>query len=134
LAGDPTKYPQQLKEGLRPWQPRKFYFAGRFGGSSEQTQSARLLATNLAVYDPLLGKTYSEIGTEARSMHKCQGTAQLLALPGPATRNYQLTECTIPGQLQKEEKLLTDGIETSIQALAQFVGAKPPKGLTEGLN
>src|SRR5437763_5457088 len=25
LAGDPTKYPEQLKDGLRPWQPRKFY-------------------------------------------------------------------------------------------------------------
>ena len=37
---------------------------------------------NSAVYDPLLGKTYSDIGTEARSMHKCQGMAQLLALPG----------------------------------------------------
>ena len=38
---------------------------------------------DLAVYDPLLGRTYSEIGTEARSMHKCQGMAQLLALAGP---------------------------------------------------
>src|SRR5713226_3961562 len=27
LAGDPTKYPEQLKDGLRPWQPRKFYYA-----------------------------------------------------------------------------------------------------------
>ena len=26
LAGDPTKYPEQVKAGLRPWQPRKLYF------------------------------------------------------------------------------------------------------------
>src|SRR5579863_1740832 len=32
-AGDPSKYPEQLKDGLRPWQPRKFYSpAGRAGG------------------------------------------------------------------------------------------------------
>src|SRR3954469_13785739 len=27
LAGDPTKYPEQIKDGLRPWQPKKFYYA-----------------------------------------------------------------------------------------------------------
>ena len=26
-AGDPSKYPAQLGEGLRPWQPKKLYFA-----------------------------------------------------------------------------------------------------------
>src|SRR5712691_5732500 len=26
LAGDPTKYPDQIKDGLRPWQPKKYYF------------------------------------------------------------------------------------------------------------
>src|SRR5271169_2290745 len=26
-AGDPSKYPAQLREGLRPWQPKKLYFA-----------------------------------------------------------------------------------------------------------
>ena len=29
-AGDPTKYPEQIKDGLRPWQPKKFYL--RVGG------------------------------------------------------------------------------------------------------
>jgi LmbE family N-acetylglucosaminyl deacetylase len=131
LAGDATKYPEQVKT-LRPWQPKKFYYSTGFGPDSDP--SAKLTRVNSSVYDALLGKTYSDIGTEARSMHKCQGMAQLLALPGPSTRNYQLTECTIPGQLQKEERLLTDGIDTSIQALAQFAGARPPKGLMDGLN
>src|SRR5581483_8546107 len=30
-AGDATKYPEQLAEGLRPWQPKKLYFAGGAG-------------------------------------------------------------------------------------------------------
>src|SRR5712671_2773901 len=98
LAGDPTKYPEQLKDGLRPWQPRKFYFAGAFGAAGE-APAGRLLNVDLAVYDPLLGRTYSEIGTEARSMHKCQGQAQLLALPGPSSTTYQLAESPIAGQL-----------------------------------
>ncbi len=27
-AGDPSRYPEQLREGLRPWQPRKYYYPG----------------------------------------------------------------------------------------------------------
>jgi LmbE family N-acetylglucosaminyl deacetylase len=132
LAGDASKYPDQLKAGLRPWQPKKFYYTAPFTPDADAA-AAKLTRINASVYDPLLGKTYSEIGTEARSMHKCQGMAQLLALPGPSTRNYQLTESTIAGQLQRDERLLTDGIDTSIAALAQFAGPRPPKALTDGL-
>ena len=31
LAGDPTKYAEQIKEGLRPWQPKKLYHSAGFG-------------------------------------------------------------------------------------------------------
>ena len=31
-AADPTRYPEQLREGLRPWQASKLYFAGGGGG------------------------------------------------------------------------------------------------------
>src|SRR5581483_3518664 len=82
-AGDATKYPEQITEGLRPWQPKKFYYRVGFGGAS--ADAPKTLRVDLAEYDPLLGRTFSEVGTEARSMHKCQGQAQLLALPGPST-------------------------------------------------
>src|SRR5947208_14409215 len=32
-AGDPNRYPEQIREGLRPWQPKKLYFSGGFGGA-----------------------------------------------------------------------------------------------------
>src|SRR5205823_9897315 len=31
-AGDPNKYPEQVREGLRPWQASKLYFSGGGGG------------------------------------------------------------------------------------------------------
>ncbi|HUK36829.1 MAG TPA: PIG-L family deacetylase, partial [Vicinamibacterales bacterium] len=134
LAADPTKYPEQIQAGLRPWQPKKYYWTAAFGPpTAADEQSGKVCRINSSVYDALLGHTYSEIGTEARSMHKCQGMAQLLALPGPAVRTYRLVESTIPGQMQKDEKSLTDGIETSIGSLAQFAGARPPKELVDGL-
>src|SRR5690349_23554701 len=81
LAGDPTKFPEQIKEGLRAWQPKKLYHLAAFGFPGEPPVQGRVARINASVYDPLLGKTYFEIGTEARSMHKCQGMGQLLALP-----------------------------------------------------
>jgi LmbE family N-acetylglucosaminyl deacetylase len=141
VAGDPTKYPEQIKEGLRPWQPRKFYFSTGFGGAgfaeagagSAAPAAPRACRVELALYDSLLGRTYSEIGTEARSMHKCQGQAQLLALPGPSSSTFQLAETTIASQKEKDETSLFDGVDTTIPGLARFAGARPPRDLVEGL-
>jgi LmbE family N-acetylglucosaminyl deacetylase len=137
LAGDPSKYPDQIKEGLHAWAPKKFYIqqappapAGQNGPRPTGLKSVRV---NLATYDPLLGKTYAEIGTEARSMHKCQGMAQLLALPGPSASNYELAESTIPGQLQRDESSLFDAIDSTIQGLARFAGPQPSPQLAAGL-
>src|SRR5213593_2966433 len=114
LAGDAAKFPDQIKVGLRPWQPKKLYDLAGFGFPGEQLPQGPLARINVSVYDQLLGKTYAEIGTEARSMHKCQGMAQLLALPGPSLANYQLVESVIPGQMQRDEASLFDGIDTTL--------------------
>jgi len=135
LAGDATKFPEQIKEGLRPWQPKKLYHSAGFGFPGEPQPSGRVTRVNAGVYDALLGKTYNEIGTEARSMHKCQGMGQLLSLPAPAfNATYQLVETTIPGQQQKDEISLFDGVDSSVPGLAKFAGARSPKDLTDGLN
>ena len=136
IAGDPTKYPEQIQEGLRPWQPKKLYFMTNFGGPADPNaeRPAHTVSIDLSLYDPLLGKTYTEIGTEARSMHKCQGMAQLLSLPGPISSAYYLAESAIAGQQQRDEKTLFDGVDGSIVGLAQFAGAQAPKELTDGLS
>jgi LmbE family N-acetylglucosaminyl deacetylase len=134
LAGDPTKYPEQITQGLRPWQPMKLYQSAGFGFPGEAPATGRITRINSGVYDPLLGKTYNEIGTEARSMHKCQGMGQLLSLPTPAsTSSYQLVDTTLPAQQQKDETSLFDGVDTSLPSLARFAGARTPRELTDGL-
>jgi LmbE family N-acetylglucosaminyl deacetylase len=135
LAGDPTKYPEQINEGLRAWQPRKLYHSGGFGFPGEPVSPGRLTRINSAVYDALLGKTYSEIGSEARSMHKCQGMGQLLSLPTPTSAaSYQLVETTLPAQMQKDEASLFDGVDTSVVSLSKYASASAPKDLTDGLS
>ncbi|MGA3189965.1 MAG: PIG-L family deacetylase [Bryobacteraceae bacterium] len=131
-AGNPAMYPEQ---GLRPWRAKKLYFTGGRGG----TPPTKLVAVNTAAYDTLLCRTYSEIGADARSSHKCQGANGLPPLPGAANgrggggRGYQLIDSGIPGQTGKDETSLFDGIDTSLLALAQFAGNNPPAELSSGL-
>jgi GlcNAc-PI de-N-acetylase len=85
-SGDPAMYPEQLREGLRPWTPKKLYFfssgggggcrGGRGGGGGadeRQASTVKVTPVNTAAYDGLLGRTYAEIGADARASHKCQG-------------------------------------------------------------
>jgi LmbE family N-acetylglucosaminyl deacetylase len=137
LAGDPTKFPEQIKEGLHAWQPKKLYHLAAFGFPGEPPPVGKVVRVSAGGYDPLLGKTYNEIGSEARSMHKCQGMGQLLSLPVPATAfaaSYQLVETTLPAQMQKDETSLFDGVDSSVQSLTRFAGGRVPKDLNDGLN
>src|SRR6185436_13465320 len=63
-AGDPSRYPDQIAQGLRAWQPRKIYRIGRYGfpGEPPPDPGMKLVPVDTDVYDPLLGKTYAEIG------------------------------------------------------------------------
>jgi len=96
-----------------------------------------------ALFDELLGRTYAEIGNDARSNHKCQGTSGLPPLPGfgggrgpgggGGQLQYQLVDSTLPGQMQKDESGLFDGIDITLAGIARFAGATPPDALTSGL-
>ncbi len=155
-AGDPSKYPAQLSQGLRPWQPKKLYFAappapegGRGGRGRGNAPAApapanavKLAPANTSMYDPLLGRTYAEIGNDARSNHKCQGTSGLPPLPGVnngrgggggGRGGYQLIDSTIPGQKDKTETSLFDGVDTRLEALVLYAGAHPPVPLIAGI-
>lgn len=156
-AGNPEMYPEQIKEGLRPWQPKKLYFAafggpppgaagGRGGQQAPPPQPAgpplKLTPVNTAAYDSLLGRTYAEIGTDARSNHKCQGMGGLPPVPGiqggrggfgGRGGGYELKETSIAGEKDKKETSLFEGIDTSLTSIAQYAGPNPPQALTDAL-
>lgn len=69
LAGDSTKFPEQLKY-VKTWQPKRLYWNG--WGSFLQNQDG-VIKINAGDYNPLLGESYSEIGAESRSKNKSQG-------------------------------------------------------------
>jgi LmbE family N-acetylglucosaminyl deacetylase len=150
-AADPARFPEQIKEGLRAWQPKKFYYTAGFGGpqpagaagaagamGAERAEAPTLLQfAGGDVFDPVLGRTYNEIGAEARSMHKCQGMSQLLPLPAPtgggggfgggpgAVRNYRLRDTVLEGGVARTEKEIFDGVDTSLRSLLSFAPSAP---------
>jgi len=73
LAGDPGAFPEQL-EYLYPWHPKRIYWNGWTPAFDQMAISAdTLISVNLGSYNTLLGKSYTEISEESRSMHKSQG-------------------------------------------------------------
>lgn len=73
LAGDPTKYPEQLTY-VDPWQPRSLYWNAYFWRRSDYLKdSSSLIGVDVGKYNDLLGMSYSEIAALSRSSHKSQG-------------------------------------------------------------
>jgi LmbE family N-acetylglucosaminyl deacetylase len=139
-AADPARYPEQIALGLRPWQASKFYYTGGGGPGGGARGAAGPASVPVAsnVFDPLLGRTYDEIGVEARTLHRCQDTSQLLPLPAGGGRGggrgYVLQECVIPGQKEKTETSVLDGLDLSLPGLAaRFGGQAPPPMLQSSL-
>lgn len=70
-AGDPTKYPEQLKD-VQPWNAKRIVWnTFNFGGRN--TTSEDQLKIDVGGFNPVLGKSYGEIAAESRSKHKSQG-------------------------------------------------------------
>ena len=72
-AADPEKYPEQL-EYVQPWQAKRLVwnsFTPNF--TNEKPPGNDIVSVPLGTYNPLLGRSYTEIAGESRSMHKSQG-------------------------------------------------------------
>jgi LmbE family N-acetylglucosaminyl deacetylase len=127
-AADPTKYPEQIAEGLRPWQACKLYVRHGFGGDPG-TASLRL-PTGIA--DPVLGRSYHEIGIEGRVQQHSQETGAIEAR-GAKTSNLDLVSDTLgrPTPGPGMETGVFDGIDTSLAGLPVLAGLPPGSLATE---
>lgn len=104
-AADSTKFPEQLKLGVPIWKATRIVWnTYNFGGLN--TTNEKQLKLEVGGFNPILGKSYGEIGAEARTMHKSQGE-------GRAKRRGEIFEFfeTIGGT--KPTVDIMDGINTS---------------------
>ncbi|UOQ67366.1 PIG-L family deacetylase [Hymenobacter volaticus] len=71
-AGDPKRFPEQLKY-VQVWQPKRlFWNTGSFFVKAGEDMSG-YLKVDAGAYNPLLGQSYGEIAARSRSQHKSQG-------------------------------------------------------------
>lgn len=71
-AADPKRFPEHFKYGVKPWQAKRIVWnTFNFGGNN--TTSEDQLKVDIGTYNSLLGKSYGELGGDARTMHKSQG-------------------------------------------------------------
>ena len=74
ISGDPKAFPEQLAEGLQPWQPKRVLWngggGGRGGGANVGGPSVRV---DIGGSDPVTGESFGAIAGRSRAMHKTQG-------------------------------------------------------------
>lgn len=114
-AADANRFPEQIAQGLSPWQAKKIYQRSR---RDETNQGQPVVTMQTGLYDPLLGKTYFQVGMEGRTYHRCQGMQQLIPLPRDNSSQWKLVDATI--EIQNPEADLYDGIDTSLFAIEAY--------------
>jgi LmbE family N-acetylglucosaminyl deacetylase len=117
-AADPNVFPEQLKEGLRPWQVKKLYLSLR-GNESNETGATLKIDTNEK--HPLLQQTYRELGTAGYAKHASQFSGGSPFGNRPAVATLRLVESTLPAVT--EEKTIFDQLDTTIPGLAKVAGS-----------
>ena len=78
LAGDPEAFPEQFKDGLTPWQPKRILQNGGVGGPGSgrgagPSAGAAGIRLEIGGDDPVTGESFGSIASRSRNMHKTQG-------------------------------------------------------------
>jgi LmbE family N-acetylglucosaminyl deacetylase len=119
-AGDPTRYPEQIREGLRPWSPAKVYVGGV---RADEDWTVRV---DSGEYDPVLGDSYDNFARRGLSFQRSQNSGRFTPTTGPNYGYYKLAAASSgaavkAGRGVKEESLL-DSLPRNIE------GAIGPSG------
>ena len=136
-AGDPERFPEQLREGLRPWQAMKLYSAGALSPGAardprvaerepdeQEARRAGIDATGQTVsldtgkYSPWLGSSYINVARKGLSLQRSQTSGRMRHVTGPFVRSYEEVDKTVPTPGGED---LFDGIDVSISGLAEFL-------------
>jgi len=109
MAGDPKAFPDQLEEGLTPWQPKRILWnAGGFQAS--ETNGTPLIQMNVGGTDSISGESFAEIADRSRSMHKTQGFGNFTSFRGNSGPRYESFEL-LAGKPATSDIL--DGVDTT---------------------
>jgi LmbE family N-acetylglucosaminyl deacetylase len=155
-AGDPNRFPEQIREGLRPWSPLKVYarvpnfnvtkdgmydyaidkyVPVRFFDYVNQKASDTRPSTTLEIQEgqpaPAAGLTFLQIAREGLGFQKTQNGGG--AIPNPAPQNTAYHRYGSRVDAQDHETSFFDGIDVSLAGIATLVPQGDTKFLKDGL-
>jgi len=112
LTNDASVYPEQLSH-TQAWQVKRLFYNTswwRYGSREKfaEVDKSKMARVDIGVYYPVLGKSNSEIASEARSMHKCQGMGNT-GSRGSSTEYLEL----VKGELPSDPEDPFSGINTT---------------------
>src|ERR1019366_5455766 len=122
-AADPARFPEQLREGLQPWQAKKLYM-DNVRGTEDWT-----IELETSQFDPLLGESYVRFAWKGLKHQLSQGAGGWTLPEGRRTSYYKLIDSVLPNPPASggHEKDFFDGIDTSLPGLASRLGAHQAK-------
>jgi LmbE family N-acetylglucosaminyl deacetylase len=116
-AADPNRFPEQIREGLLPWQVKKLYTANV---RADEDYTLRL---DVGDYSPLLGMSFAQFSVEGLGFQISQGVGGFYVAPGHAYRYYKLLDSSLPPPAGQENSFF-DGIDTTLPGLAARLGGE----------
>jgi LmbE family N-acetylglucosaminyl deacetylase len=129
-AADPNRFPEQIKEGLLPWQAKKLYIDNVCGfRSTECDPKNYTLRSDTGQEDAALGTSYAEFAMAGLKHQLSQGAGGWSLDPGPHYAYYKLIDSVLPNTTDStgHEKDYFDGIDTSLNGLAARLGSEESK-------
>jgi len=129
-AGDPKRFPAQIKEGLQPWQPKKLYIGNVCGfGASTCDAENYTVRLNTGTEDALLGESYVQFAVEGLRHQRSQALGGVSIPKGDRFAHYKLVDSVVesPKDSAGHEQDFFDGIDTTLPGLASRLGVDEKK-------
>jgi LmbE family N-acetylglucosaminyl deacetylase len=129
-AADPKRFPEQIAEGLKPWQATKFYIGNVCGfGAMTCPDADWTLKLNTGERNPDLGMGYVQFAMQGLRHQMSQGAANWTVDPGDRFTFYRQVDSVVPSAAGKDghEKSFFDGIDTNWPGLAARLGTEEKK-------
>ena len=129
-AADPKRFPEQIAQGLKPWQARKLYIGNVCGFGAMTCPDANwTVKLNTGELSADLGESYVQFAMQGLRHQLSQGAANWNVDPGDRFTFYKLVDSVEPAKLDKDghEKDFFDGIDTTLTGLAARLGTEESK-------
>ncbi len=129
-AADPRRFPEQMAQGLEPWQAKKLYIGNVCGFGAMSCEDAKwTVKLNTGEKSADLGGSYVQFAMQGLRHQLSQGAANWNVDPGDRFTFYKLVDSVEPAKLDKDghEKDFFDGIDTTLPGLAARLGSDESK-------